>query len=1135
MTGSGSTYEDFSWTEASSNTYNTVNTGQSFSSGPSIPDIVINELDADQSGTDNAEFVELYDGGAGNTDLTGLVLVLFNGAYDTSYQVFDLDGKTTSSDGYFVLCGDAANVPNCDYEVSPNTNLIQNGADAAALYVGDATDFPGYAPVTTDGLIDAIVYDTDDSDDAGLLILLNAGQPQVNERGEGNGTGHSNQRCPNGTGGLRNTDTYIQIEPTPGGGNTCPVLIPDVIINELDADQSGTDNAEFVELYDGGAGNTDLTGLVLVLFNGAYDTSYQVFDLDGKTTSSDGYFVLCGDAANVPNCDYEVSPNTNLIQNGADAAALYVGDATDFPGYAPVTTDGLIDAIVYDTDDSDDAGLLILLNAGQPQVNERGEGNGTGHSNQRCPNGTGGLRNTDTYIQIEPTPGGGNTCTEIPVSDCGLPYTPVYAIQGDGFVSPLENQIVTTEGVVVGDFQDGLSGFHIQDPLGDGDVLTSDGIYVYSSSPDVAVGDLVRVTGTVDEYYDLTEITGGTTIEVCSTGNIVAATPISLPVISFDDLEAYEGMLVTFPQSLYIAEYFNYDRYGEIVVSTTRQFQPTSIFLPDSPDAAALGDLYDLARITVDDGRGSQNPDPAIHPNGSIFDMTNRFRGGDILNNVTGVVDYSFGKYKIQPVLREDGFAADYIVANPRPIAPAGVGGTLKVASFNVLNYFTTLDSRGADTEQEFTRQRDKIFAALAGLDADIVGLIEIENNDAAIMDLVSGLNDVVGTGTYALVDTGVIGPDEIKVAYIYKPAAVSLVGGYAVLDSDEFMDPNNLGEAKNRPALAQTFMDNQTGGIFTVVVNHLKSKGSSCGEGDDHPLAGSCNLTRTLAAYELMDWLAGDPTGSGDEDILIIGDLNAYDMEAPVQALVANGYSDLLDHLGDEGAYSYVYDGRLGYLDHALAFAPSGTQEEIMGATVWHINADEPDILDYNTDYNPEYLYAVDAYRSSDHDPVLIGLEVCDEIAPTIEVTLSHEELWPANHKMVEVTADVFVLDNFDSSPTITLVSVVSSEEDDDGGDGNTEPDIVVIDDFTFELRAERSGSEGDGRIYTITYKVTDACGNETEVSVEVLVPHDQGKGEKDKEKTKEKEQVGEEVTTEEENEEVTEEVPAEDPPAEE
>ena len=575
-----------------------------------------------------------------------------------------------------------------------------------------------------------------------------------------------------------------------------------------------------------------------------------------------------------------------------------------------------------------------------------------------------------------------------------------------------------------------------------------------------------------------------------------------------DDFEAYEGMLVTFSQPLFISEYFDYDRYGEIVLTSQRFSTPTAVYEPGMEAVAAAED-YLLNKITLDDGRTAQNPDPAIHPNGSIFDLSNLFRGRDTVNDVTGVLDYSFGLYRIQPVL-----GALYTPQNPRTEVPDEVGGNLKVASFNVLNYFTTIDTgvsicgplqnqecRGADTPEEFARQRAKIIAALSTIHADVVGLIEIENHpdDAAVADLVSGLNDALGAGTYAYVATGPIGSDAIKVALIYKPASVSLQGSYAILDST--VDPRFL-DTKNRPTLAQTFMANSTGGIFTVAVNHLKSKGSDCNDVGDLDLgdgSGNCNLTRTYAAQALVDWLATDPTHSGDSDFLIIGDLNSYDKEDPIDAILAGSddlagteddYADMIAWFQGEYAYSYVFDGQTGYLDHALA--SPGLFNDVLGTTIWHINADEPDLIDYDMNFKlpaQDALYAPDPYRSSDHDPVIIGLNVCDEIAPTVQVSVTPEILWPVNHKYVEVVATVVASDNFDPNPVVSLVSVTSNEPDDGVDDGNTINDIVILDDFTFWLRAERSGI-GTGQIYTITYRVTDTCGNWTEQSVYVYAP---------------------------------------------
>ncbi|HMN63114.1 MAG TPA: ExeM/NucH family extracellular endonuclease, partial [Anaerolinea sp.] len=504
----------------------------------------------------------------------------------------------------------------------------------------------------------------------------------------------------------------------------------------------------------------------------------------------------------------------------------------------------------------------------------------------------------------------------------------------------------------------------------------------------------------------------------CSTGNSVAATPLALPVTSPDAFEPYEGMLVTFPQPLVISEYFNFDRFGEIVLTSRRHLTPTAEYEPGSPEALQAMQDFLLDKITLDDGRSVQNPNPAIHPDGAVFDLTNLFRGGDTVTNVTGVMDYSFGLYRIQPTQ-----GAEYTSLNSRPAQPPEVGGNLKVASFNVLNYFTTIDTgaficgpaadqecRGADTPEELARQRAKILAALSAVQPDIAGLMEIQNDDdASVADLVSGLNDVFGAGTYDYVRTGFIGTDAIKLALIYKPASVSLVGGYAILDST--VDPRFI-DTKNRPTLAQTFMDNTTGGIFTVAVNHLKSKGSDCNDMNDPDLldgAGNCNLTRTAAAQALVDWLASDPTGSGDSDYLIIGDLNSYDKEDPIDAIkagpddilgTADDYTDLIFNYQGEDAYSYVFDGQIGYLDYALA--SPGLVSEVTGTADWHINADEPDLIDYDMSFKApaqDALYAPDPYRASDHDPVIVGLNVCDEIAPTLAVSVTPDVLWPANH----------------------------------------------------------------------------------------------------------------------------------------
>ncbi len=396
--GNGTVYTDFIWEAPATSTYDAVNANQIF--GTPVPSVIINEVDADTPGTDAAEFIELYDGGTGNTSLDGLVVVLFNGSNDQSYRAVDLDGFSTDTNGFFVI----GNAGVANVSITIPGNGIQNGADAVALYQADATDFPnGTAPSTTD-LLDALVYDTNDADDAGLLVLVNSGEPQINEDEQNDKDNQSLQRIPNGDGGGRNSSSFTQAAPTPGASND--VIQPaTIIINEVDADTPGTDAEEFLELYDGGVGNSPLDGLVVVLYNGSSDVSYRAIDLDGFSTDTNGFFVIGN--AGVPNVSITIPGNG--IQNGADAVALYQADAADFPNGTALSLTNLLDAFVYDTNDGDDAGLLTLLNTGEAQINEDGENDKDNHSNQRFANGTGGALNTSSYVQAIPTPGAANT------------------------------------------------------------------------------------------------------------------------------------------------------------------------------------------------------------------------------------------------------------------------------------------------------------------------------------------------------------------------------------------------------------------------------------------------------------------------------------------------------------------------------------------------------------------------------------------------------------------------------------------------------------------------------------------------------------------------------------------------------
>ena len=581
---------------------------------------------------------------------------------------------------------------------------------------------------------------------------------------------------------------------------------------------------------------------------------------------------------------------------------------------------------------------------------------------------------------------------------CGDNATLISAIQGSGSSSPLNGVAdVIIEGVVVGDYQDAvneLAGFFLQeeDADADGNAATSEGIFVYDNNfgVDVAPGDVVRLQGTVTEFESavgsgafLTEMTALTTVTLCGSGASVTPATVTLPLTDLTDWEAYEGMLVTFPQTLDVTEVYNLARYGNVDLSFGRLFNPTQVTTPGAA-ANALQAQNDLRRITLDDANGAQNQDPVIYPAPELS-AANTLRGGATVTGLTAVLDQRFSTYRLQPV-----GIVNFVDSNPRTVGPTAVGGNLRVASFNVLNYFNGNGSgggfptsRGATNLNEFNRQRDKIIAALVAINADVVGLIEIENDGygslSAIQDLVNGLNAATAPGTYAFINPGVsqIGTDAIAVGLIYKPASVTPSGAAQILDSSD--DPLFL-DTKNRPALAQTFSQNGTGEKFTIVVNHFKSKGSACTDVSDPDTGdgqGNCNITRTNAATALVNWLATDPTGSNDSDFLIVGDLNSYAMEDPIAAITGAGYTDLGNSLPN--AYSYVFEGQVGTLDYALA-SPSLTAQ-VSGVTEWHINSDEPRALDYNEEFKTanqiSLYYNADPYRSSDHDPVVVGLNL--------------------------------------------------------------------------------------------------------------------------------------------------------------
>jgi len=919
-----------------------------FAAPLSAQQVFINEIHYDNASTDTGEAIEVA--GPAGTDLTGWTIALYNGSSSqlSVYSTITLAGIIADQSGGF---GTLSFLWSGIQNGSPDgLALVDSGANVIQFlsYEGSFTAAAGPASGST-------------STDIGV------------SEASGSAVGDSLQLTGSGSqyedfswvGSQPNTFATVNVgQNFDGDGGSA-----DPVINEFVFNHTGADSEAFIEVF--GSASTDYSTLTVLEIEGEGTNTGKIDAvIPVGTTNADGFWIDDEDVENGTVTLLLVEGFSGSIDDDLDTDNDGVLDSTPW-------TQIVDDVAVHDGGSSDRTYAGTVLNrtfdggsftvGGASRIPNGADTDSTGDWVRNDYHGFGfpGFDGTQEIGEAINTPDAVNAVITVivdPFGACEDPATLIHDIQGSGLASTDTGNIRAVEAVVVATFLDSgqIGGYFVQeeDSDADGDPLTSEGLRIFDTTNTPAMGDVVRILGSVTERFGLTQLNNITDFAVCGSGVATAATP-GLPVNSIDDFEAYEGMAVTFPQALVISEYFNFDRFGEITLTSKRHLTPTAEFEP-GVDAIQAAQDFLLDRITLDDGRGTQNPDPAM--------------------------DYAFGKYRIQPTQ-----GANYTSVNPRTAEPDPVGGNFRVASFNVLNYFNGdglgggfPTSRGADDPAEFIRQRDKIIAAMVTIDADVFGVMEIENDGydstSAIQDLVNGLNDATAPGTYNFIDPGVptIGSDAIAVGLIYNATETSPQGNSAVLDSSVDIRFN---DTKNRPALAQTFVDSLTDSVFTVVVNHLKSKGSNCsdvGDPDTGDGADSCNLTRAEAAVALVDWIASDPTGSGDADALIIGDLNSYDKEDPIVVLTAAGYTDLSAIFNGESAYSYTFDGQIGYLDYALA-NPS-LFEQVTGTTEWHINADESDLINYDTSFKQsaqDAIYAPDAYRSSDHDPVIVGLEL--------------------------------------------------------------------------------------------------------------------------------------------------------------
>jgi len=909
---------------------------------PAAAQILINEVDADQAGTDSAEFVELYDGGTGNTSLTGYVLVLYNGSNDLSYLAFDLDGQSTDANGYFVLCGDSSVVTACDLDVSPNTDLVQNGQDAVALYTANATDFPANTPVTTTNLVDALVYDTSDADDAGLLVLLNAGQPQVDENANAQGTTESNQRCPNGSGGARNTSSYDQYPPTAGAENACGVTSPTLSIADAG-------------IVEGDSGTSNLVFTVTVSPVAAGVVSFDIATSDGTATDADDDYEpqsLSGQQITPPATTYQftVVINGDTTAESNETFTVTVSnvsgaDSGDLVATGTITNDEIALTAIHDIQGNGASSPL----AGQT-VTTRGIVTGV--------KGDGFfLQAKDADVDADPA-----------TSEGILVYTnsapPAAAVVG----AEVQVSGTVSEYVPTADSQ--------QPPLTEiGGTVTVG--QISTGNPLPAPVPLIATLPDPAGAFDQLERLEGMRVSV-------ASLEVGGPTLGNNN----ESTGAVTSTGVF---------YG-VVDGVPRALREAGVQLPD--DLAVLLGTTPPANIPRFDTNPERIRVDSDALGGALLDL----RAGQTLAGLVGPLDYSFRTYTLLPdagaVLVPSGTvapaAADAPVVGEVTVAaynlerffddvndpaigepvlnPAWYQARLTKASLHVRDFLHAPDVVGVvEVENLSTLQ-----ALAARISADAVAAAQ---PDPMYVAYLSEGNDVGGIDVGFLVKTRPVAG---------TVARVEVVEVVQEGKTTTWTDPSD-GSTRllnDRPPLRLNAVVNHPNGSWfplTAVVVHQRSlNGIDSTDPDGATTEGNrVRLKRRTQSEYLASLLQARQVADATERIVVVGDFNAFEdndgfvdvmgtiLGTPAPAdQVAVASADLVNpdfvRLADTDDYSFVFDGNAQNLDHAIVNAP------LVAAT----SARRLDHARVNADFHEIDRGTLDA-RLADHDPLMVYLEV--------------------------------------------------------------------------------------------------------------------------------------------------------------
>ncbi|MCH8497764.1 MAG: ExeM/NucH family extracellular endonuclease [Marinobacter sp.] len=556
-------------------------------------------------------------------------------------------------------------------------------------------------------------------------------------------------------------------------------------------------------------------------------------------------------------------------------------------------------------------------------------------------------------------------------AQCGAPATSIPSVRA---MSPDGFPTVTVEAVMTLDARgpDRLRGFFLQQPDSDPSPL-SKGLFVYTARDGGGEGRRVRLTARVNDYQGRRQLSNVSQLKDCGPAPLPPASPLVLPWPEDLELDTFEGMRVSFNQPLTVIDNYQLDRFGKLILAAEPQLMPTQI-MPPGPAAAALAAQQERHRIRLDDGRGQQYPlvipfpPPALRADHTV-------RAGDQVRHLDGILDHRFGNWRIHPLQ-----PPTFHTTNPRPDPiPRAEGSQLRIAAFNLENLFLGdagfPTPRGAQSPAELERQLAKLTNALQALDADILPLMELENNGTGADSTVARLAARLGEQWQwvRVQPPQHTGTDQIQVGILYRRDQVTAIGDADTLHQGPFSQGN-------RPALAQLFRHNDSGQTLRVVVLHLKSKRCQRAQGADRDQddGQSCYArTRTRAAETLAAWLSQLPKPAQFRGTLITGDLNSYAQETPLQVLHNAGYANMVAQFHGLEAHSYRFRGRAGTLDYLLA--DRRLQPHVLAAQPWNINADEPPALGYSlankTRQQQRELFSAAPWRSSDHNPLIIDL----------------------------------------------------------------------------------------------------------------------------------------------------------------